>query len=477
MSPRPAFPLVAAALSLVLAPMGASQGRRPTAEPVPAGKPNLLLVVLDDVGVDLVSAYGEPSAACTPMIDALAAGGLLFRHAWANPHCSATRAQLMTGRHGFRTGVGTAINQGGAATETGLQHSETTLAEALAAQGYATAAFGKWHLGPAQLDPTDPLQQGFAWYEGSVAGTLDPETTTGTSGCPSCPLGCREGALGYHRWVKSTNGIETCETRYATSVNVDDALAVLAGGLAEPWFLYVAFNAPHSPYHQPPAALCPGLASCACDGEVLGSTAQAKAMLEAADVELGRLIAGVGSLARGPLTVVVVGDNGTPSDVAQGPPGGCFDPQRSKGTVYQGGVHVPMVVAGAGVRIGEVEDPVGVIDLFATLLELGGGTSVAEDSISLVPYLHGTQGSLPLRDFVYAEGFGPNGLPFAPTKHQRAIHDGRFKLIRRTGLSDQLFDLEADPCESVDLYPPDPGSPAAQAYHALDLALADLGVG
>jgi len=436
-------------------------------------RPNIAVVVLDDVGVDLLAAYGEgpEPKACTPGLDALAAGGLVFRNAWADPTCSPTRAQILTGRHAFRTGIGGPVNGTNPPSYAGLSYAENTIAEALGRRGYSTAFFGKWHLATQDLDPGDPLRHGFQWFEGGIKGQLAPE---GGGACPTCPAGCQTGELGYYRWVKSTNGIETCDTRYATTATVDDALGAV-GLVAEPWFIDVSFHAIHSPYHVPPSELCPGGQTCTCTGTIETIREKANAALEAVDRELERLITTLKAASSRPLIVFVLGDNGTPSEIAAGELGGCFDPQRSKGTLYEGGVNVPLIVWGDGVVPGEVGGLVCATDLFATVAELGGSPARAEDSVSLVRYFDGRRGAV--RSTVYAERFTPNGLPFAPTSHQRAIRNRRFKLIRATGASDELYDLVNDPCETQNLFPSEPGSAAGKAWAELDAELGALGVG
>ena len=131
----------------------------------------MLLVVTDDTGLDMVGCYGSPDAAPTPNIDALAAGGCRFDAAFANPYCSPTRAQLLTGRHGHRTGIGSNVPH---ASAYGLPTQELALPTALAPHGYSTGAFGKWHLLslPAQ-GPLHPNLMGFETFAGSAGLGLD----------------------------------------------------------------------------------------------------------------------------------------------------------------------------------------------------------------------------------------------------------------------------------------------------------------
>lgn len=466
------LPLLGLCLGCAVGVSAPAAGAPPRSVPR-AGRPNFLVLVLDDVGTDLLSSFSAPpgSAACTPSIDFLASRGRSFVNAWSDPVCSPTRAQLLTGRHGFRTGVGTFVNGVDPDHYVGLPQSEVTLAELLSTFGYTTAFFGKWHLATGNLDPADPLSQGFGWFEGSIAGHLGS-----VAPCPTCPPGCREGALGYYRWVRSVNGVESCDTRYATTATTADSLEVVTGGaMPEPWFVVASYNAIHDPYHVPPAALCGGNPQCVCSGELPTRERQGKAALEAADHELRRLVAKIRESSQGPLFVILLADNGTAAPLAQGEPGACFDPARSKGTVYEAGVRVPLLVWGPGVQPGTTDALVEVTDLFATIAELADVPGSAEDSISLVPYLEGFTGSL--RSSIYAETFVPNGLPFTPTDHRRAIRDARYKLIRRTGSGDELYDLVNDPCETSNLYPPPPGSAAEEAWERLDAELDSMGVG
>ena len=144
---------------------GSSSGDAP--QPPPG---NVLVIVADDVGVDKIYAYGEhPDAPPTPNIDQLAAQGVLFRRAYAQPWCSPSRACVLTGRYGFSTGVGNPVNQN--VPESGLPLSEITIPELLDAgvpAGIATAAIGKWHLASlASGDVLHPNEQGFEWFEGT----------------------------------------------------------------------------------------------------------------------------------------------------------------------------------------------------------------------------------------------------------------------------------------------------------------------
>jgi arylsulfatase A-like enzyme len=239
--------------------------------------------------------------------------------------------------------------------------------------------------------------------------------------------------------------------------------------MPEPWLLYTAFQAPHIPHHVPPSALCacPTTSNCDLVNNSSSKAVKAKAMTEAMDTEIGRLLQVIP-----PDTLVIfMGDNGTGASVTEPP----FDQTHAKGTLYEGGVNVPLIIAGAGTVQGECNALVSATDIFATLGDLALVLSAAEDSVSLVPYLRGS--SEPQRNSVFAEFFIPNG-PGPWTTHTRAVRDERFKLIRSTGVPDEFYDLKNDPFERADLYPSiGPGSPLWPHYHRLVAELVKLGVG
>ncbi len=411
-----------------------------------ATQPNLVLIVADDLGVDMVSVYAEgTNPPCTPNIDGLAAEGMLFRNAWANPLCSPTRATFLTGRYGFRTGIGRPLGN----TESGLALSELTLPEMLT--GYDSAASGKWHLN-GDLGNTHPNDTGFGSYAGSLHGKVSD----------------------YFNWTKVTNGLSSTSTNYVVTETVDDAISAM-GGMQEPWLLYVSLNAIHSPFHVPPSSLCPppgsgcgpGGGFCRSLGGSPSDTRMAKAMAEAMDTEIGRLLTAVDG-ADPDAYVVFLGDNGTPGQVSEAP----FLGPHAKGSMYEGGVNVPLIVTGPSVVNAECDALVAAVDLFATFAELAGETSTAEDSLSMVPYF--TNPSLSLRSTVYAESFA-NGSSFPASNHEQALRGERFKLIRRYqgGISEEFYDLALDPFETTNLLP---GLNALQqlSYDLFDAELATL---
>ena len=397
---------------------------------------NVLWIVVDDLGVDRIGVYAEhPDPGTTPNIDALAQQGVLFRNAWANPLCCPTRATLLTGRYSFRTGMGGVIrvvpNGGGFG---GLRLSETVLPEVLSPD-YQCAALGKWHLAGPNDGWLHPNLTGFAHYAGCMRG-FNGDVAGGID------FGWGDDPYDYFLWHKTINGATDVTDVYATTDIVDDAIAAV-GSLEEPWFLYVATNAAHGPVHAPP----PDLHSFDLIGDPVATPViHTKAMTEALDTELGRLMEHVDL---GDTTVVFVGDNGTAPEATDAP----FVPDHAKSTLYEGGVNVPLIAAGAGVdsRGLECTALVNTTDLFATTCDLvGKPADPALDSVSLLPYfIDPTRESL--RTYVYAERFRPNG--FGPySEYGQAVRDRRYKLIwDRLRGAGELYDLELDPFEQNDL--------------------------
>ncbi len=363
----------------------------------PVTPANVLVLVADDLGVDMVGAYAEGAdLPPTPNLDALAARGVLFRNAYSQPTCSPTRAAALTGRHGFRTGVGEPLFLGDAFGA--LSVDEWTLPEMLDAGtggAWEHAALGKWHVSTdVAFGVTSPNDHGFAHFAGSLSNTD------------------AAGGAGYFEWSKIVNGVQGTSTTYATSDTVDEAVAFI-GGATEPWFAWTAFHAPHTPLHAPPAALTT-IDLSAYPKPGFAQREHYKAMIEALDVEIGRLLASIDPDVLDRTTVVFLGDNGTPSYLTVAP----FVPGHGKGTPYEGGTNVPFLVAGpevdaAGVGGSECAGLVHVVDLLPTLADWAGIDlaatlpGVAHDGLSFAPYLSDPfQRSL--RAHVFTEGFAPN---------------------------------------------------------------------
>lgn len=406
-----------------------------------ASSRNILLIIADDYGIDATQYYPStdrrtttPPAPPTPNLRNLARQGLLFRNAWSQPSCSPTRATIITGRYGFRTGIGKPVPHDLSAPAPVLAASELTLPEAFRARpelGYYLAHIGKWHLGRGADDPN---RQGWPIFKG-----------------PHPDLAKLED---FYRWTKVVNGVAGISTVYATTDQVNDTIAAIgeARAAGRPFFITLALSAPHSPYQKPPNDLH------SRDSLPAGATSQSmrrpyyEAMIEAMDTELGRLL---GRVDLATTTVIFLGDNGTPNEVIAKP----YAADHAKLRVYEQGIRVPLIVAGAGVASPNrlVSALVNTVDLYPTILRLAGidpatvlpaGRRI--DGVSLLPLITTTSAAA-VRPWAYADKFD---LAFNE-KWERAIRDGRYKLIERAaGLPwpvREFFDLQADPLEKNNL--------------------------
>jgi arylsulfatase A-like enzyme len=328
---------------------------------------NILLLILDDWGTD-ASPMDNPTGdvASLPTIESLAANGIRFTQAYAQPLCSPTRASLLTGRQPFQHRVGNP------STDSVLPSDEETLPEILAAKGapHAMASFGKWHLGSGSTGPADT--GGWQKFAGILSG----------------------GVGAYDLWTKVEDGVSISNyTTYTTTDQVNEAVEWIGSQGANPWFVWMGFKAPHSPFHDPgsidPDLVPPGGYSVP-DTDTSNSANYIR-MLETLDYEIERLLA---SVDLDNTHVILIGDNGTPGQTVQAP----YSRGHAKGSLYQGGIHVPMVVSGPAVSVplGSTSDVfVHATDLFATILELTGLDPVKTPakevlSQSIVPVLHGT---------------------------------------------------------------------------------------
>jgi arylsulfatase A-like enzyme len=401
--------------------------------------PNFVVIVLDDISPADVRCYGIGSdPAPTPNLDRFAREGLRFERATAYPVCSPSRAAMLTGRFAFRTGIGTIVKPM-PPLAAALPLSETLLPEALATLGgmnYATAAIGKWQLSNDGNGGTDGARvAGFHTFRGNLYSLSDT-------------------AESYFAWSGVHDGVPFTSTTYNTTWIVDRTLEWVGEVTTQgrPFFAWVALNAPHAPYHAPPLELLanplPPFASL---------RQRYKAMIEAADTEIGRLVA---ALPAGTV-VFVVGDNGTPGEVAAAP----IVPTQAKITLYEGGLRVPLVVRGGGiVQPGRVIPwPVHVVDIFTTILALTGANpqqAVAKgtilDGVDLSPHFFDPSARAQ-RDFTYSEFFAPNGKNTAKAIFGRTMTDlDGYKLIETSVPDDALYGnglyyVAADPFEGLNL--------------------------
>ncbi len=392
-----------------------------------ADKPNYLVILADDLGYGDVSTYHE-SDVQTPHIDRIAAEGMLFTSMRANcTVCSPSRAALMTGRYPDRVGVPGVIRTRPEDSWGYFAPDVPTIANELKKAGYHTGIVGKWHLGLES--PNTPNERGFDFFHGFLGDMMDSYTTH-----------LRHGN-NYMR--RNDEVIEP--VGHATELFTSwaaDYLRDRAGHLDQPFFLYLAYNAPHFPI-EPPAEWvakvrqrAPGLDE---------KRAKNVPFVEHLDDAVGRVLAALKQTGLDQNTLVVfTSDNG-----GSLPHGQNNAPWRDgKQSHYDGGLRVPFIVRWPGrVRAGSRCDYAGLtFDLFPTLLEIAGQMPSQElDAVSLIPVLHGEKIATP-RDLYFHRREG--GLVYGGKSYE-AIIRGDWKLLQNDPYSPlELYNLRDDPFES-----------------------------
>lgn len=420
---------------VLLAPTALARAADPV-HGAPHRPPNVVLCVTDDQGYGDVAMHGNPHLA-TPHMDRLGRDGARFDRFYVNSFCAPTRAALLTGRYPLRCGVfGVTHNK-----ET-MRAEEVTLAEAFRAAGYRTACIGKWHNG--EQYPFTPPGQGFdeflGFHNGHINDYFNPTLIRGAT-------------------PERTTG-------YVTDVLTDEAIRFVCDHRARPFFLYLAYNAPHSPY-QVPDRYFDRFRAKGLDEAVSAFYG----MCENIDDNLGRLLAQLeeSGLARDTI-VLFLTDNGTGTTSKVYNAG----MRGAKTSVHEGGCRVPLFVRWPGkIDAGRVVTRIAShIDVFPTLLDLCGiprPEGPPLDGLSLRPLIEGSAANWPERIL-----FTHNPID-ETNRYPGAVRTQRYRLVREfkgpgggsgarnndTGASPwQLYDMEADPSEANDLAGQMPGEVA-----------------
>jgi arylsulfatase A-like enzyme len=466
-----------------------------TGQPAKSGKPtrpNILFIIMDDVGIDQMQifGYGGATPPLTPNINAIARAGVRFRNAWAMPECSPSRAIFFEGRYPLRTNINAAILSDDLANSQ-VSPYEVTTPKILKKAGYQNALFGKFHLAGPDNNPfgrSTPHVLGWDYFDGFLEGAPHPIDTSigGQFSDPTLytcgfipntqqsPNGADMGACRHadgtcNEIVKDATHLTpgfsclqsggifvpnaTCQSSAGLNLNFDldnayyawnrvineaDGTVIPADENAPPargyvsdqttqsavdwirqqnadgqtWMATVAYANAHTPYQQPPRSLLPiatpDSAGFSCTGNTTANEIATRVisnqMIEAMDTEIGNLLvqsglatmASTGMLqydpAKNNTMVIIIGDNGTFAPGVKVP----FDLNRAKGTVYQTGVWVPLIVSGPLVASPgrEVTSMVNIADLFQLFGEFAGvdvhkavPASHILDSQSMLPYL------------------------------------------------------------------------------------------
>jgi arylsulfatase A-like enzyme len=378
-----------------------------------AQKPNILLILADDLGYGGLSIQGCPDIP-TPNIDSIGKNGARFTNGYVScPLCAPTRAGLMTGRYqqrfGFEHNPGPAQQ---AAKNFGLPKSETTLAERLKPLGYVTGMFGKWHLGyAADLQPT---RRGFDEFYGFLGGAH-----------PYLPASrqLREGSI-----LRGTESV--AEKEYLTDAIAREAVSFIERHKAESFFLYTPFNAVHAPME----AAQKYLDRFKDIKEDLRRTHAA--MLAALDDAVGRILGKIREAGLEEKTLIIfLSDNGGPTRQTTS----SNAPLRGfKGQALEGGIRIPYMMQWKGhITPGTTDDrPVISLDVHPTAVAAAGAAVDPKwklDGVNLLPYLTRKKKDRPRETLFWRMGM-----------RQRAVRHGDLKLVWSGSEQPELYDLAKD---------------------------------
>jgi len=356
-------------------------------------RPNIVYMIADDMGY-ADAGFNGGTAIKTPAIDSIAAAGTNLKQFYVQPVCSPTRSAFMTGRYPMRMGLQVGVVRPWA--DYGMPLDEQTLAQGLKSAGYQTAIVGKWHLG--HLTPQHlPTARGFDHQYGHYNGAIDYFTHD------------RDGG---HDWHK--NDKVNRDEGYSTHLLAKEAVRLIAErDKSKPLFLYVPFNAVHTPFHVPPEYTQPY-------DKLTGNRKLYAGMLAAMDEAIGKILKAIDDNGLRKNTLIVFhSDNGgfNPGKVTDNGP-----LRAGKHTLYEGGVRVCAAMAWEGrIKPGSVVDqPIHVVDMYPTLLKLAGAKVEQKqplDGMNVWPAIAEGKPS-PRKEVLY------NAAP-----HNGAIRIGAWKLV------------------------------------------------
>lgn len=383
-----------------------------------AEKPNVVIFLADDLGWKDVGFNG--SVIETPHIDSLANEGIQLERFYVQSICSPTRGSLMSGKYAFNLGLQVDVIRPWDVY--GLNLEEKTLPQYFKQAGYATAIVGKWHLGLSK-QAFLPQNRGFNYQFGHYLGMIDYFTHD------------RLGGVDWHR-----NGEVVYEEGYTTDLMGDEAVRVIEQHSADqPLFLYVPFNAPHTPL-QAPEEYLKKYAHIEDESRRIFA-----AMVDCMDVAIGRVISALESKGMRENTLLMFSsDNG--GRIRFGARNGKF--RGGKKELFEGGIRVPTAIHWPGHLEGgkKISEVVHIVDVLPTLANIIGQDVSGIDGMNVLPVLKGakqTRTEVPLH--------------IAPTR--AALLDGKWKLVisaeepvnGASSMLVHLFDIEADPYEKEDL--------------------------
>ncbi|MDB4438467.1 sulfatase-like hydrolase/transferase, partial [bacterium] len=419
--------------------------------PLWAQQPNVVVIISDDAGYadwgfmnDYLQSLNPGQAKSvipTPNLDALRQRGTLITNAYTGAVCSPSRAAIVTGSYQQRIGYEYNINNlMGSNDVDGLSPDTTTIFDRMKSEGYTTGTVGKWHLGARANDNglgNRPENQGvdefFGIWKGSRNYTIGAVSGSGT---------LRETtASPFSDTVLETTPPWNTTNNYVTNAFGEGAVNFIKRHHADPdpFFLYVSFTAPHSPIGPSPDINDPRLSP------LSGTRKNYASMVLTMDREIGKILdsledpAGDGSISLTENTLVIfINDNGGASGI-----GADNTPLRNfKGSIFEGGTRVPMIIAGLGLpENATFHSPIHSIDILPTCLDAAGATPPAGiDGVSLLPYLNSTIPGV------------PHEVITIRNDTKASVRKGDWKLAKNTTNSPfLLYNLGQDPGETTDL--------------------------
>jgi arylsulfatase A-like enzyme len=449
---KPAPTLLAALLLIPYAALHAAGAPK-----TPAGKPNIIILLADDLGYADLGCQGSKEVV-SPHIDSIAASGVRCTAGYVTaPQCCPSRAGLMSGRYQNRFGFEANPPPSVESTSFGLPEGERTIADRLKAAGYATGMAGKWHLG--RTEPMRPYHRGFDeafWHPNG--GVLFPDKKTGFLG----------------NLYRGPDPVE--EPEYSTDAFGREAVAFIDRHRHGPFFFYLAFVPPHWPMQAKPEHL----AKFAHIPDLHRRTMLG--MMASLDDNVGRVLAKLRETGLEQNTLIFfLSDNGGPTGKPRTQPDADFeygqntsknDPCRGvKGELLEGGIRIPFLVQWKGrIPAGRTYDkPVISLDIAPTALALAGVAPRPEwklDGTNLVPFLTGENTAAPHDTLFWRFRFPPA----QPELHRWAVRQGDWKLVKNGREPLSLYNLANDIGESKDLSAGQPGRVVAMqaAYKQWD---------
>ena len=394
------------------------------AQPQAQNRPNVVLIITDDVGYGDIGSYGAPDVK-TPNIDSLAKAGTRLTDFYAAPNCSPTRAMLISGRYQQRYRIENPLGAARTAGEQGLPATGRTLPRLLKNNGYRTGLVGKWHLG--YKPEFSPNAHGFDYFFGFKSGLIDYYQHTDSTG--------------EHDLFE--NDAPTHVTGYSTDLFAERSVKFIEENAGGPFFLEVAFNAAHWPFQVPdhPSVAPNNARFVQPQDDPTNTRKDYIAILERADQGIGKILATLDRLGLARNTLVIYTQDNGGEWLSRNAP--LF---HRKSTVWEGGIRVPAIFRWPGrIPAGKASSQVGIMmDLTATILAVTNSPVPAEaklEGTNLFPLLQDGAQRTDRTLFWRITG---------QARRQRAVRQGDWKLLLDAG-NPMLFNLAADVGERNDL--------------------------